>query len=399
MAVVPEASSQIECAICGKKTHAMHLHLKEHHPEMSIDQYRTAYPDAPLLSDYAAKVIAEREAGKKGKPPVVKAESEESSDTVAATPDASGKFKRDALHTLFGLKGKEGLSSSGKPIPVTVMIPDETAAKFIPPRDEDYVFTPGVLKDALIGLELNIPTYVWGHAGTGKSTLIEQICSITQRAMIRVQHSANTEEAHITGQWTVKGGETVFEPGLLLLAMKNGWVYVADEYDFASPSVLAVYQAVLEGKACVTKEADEKWRIVQPHEGFRFMATGNSNGSGDESGLYQGVMIQNAANYERFGMVINMPYMKESEETRILSSKLGLEKEDANKLVKFANLVREQFNSKRMMATISPRALLYAGTIGLRKGCFKAGIECSFANRLSSVDREVVKGLAQRVFG
>ena len=39
--------------------------------------------------------------------------------------------------------------------------------------------------------------------------------------------------------------------------MKHGWVYLADEYDFAFPQILGVYQPVLEGEALVIKEATQ----------------------------------------------------------------------------------------------------------------------------------------------
>ena len=89
----------------------------------------------------------------------------------------------------------------------------------------------------------------------------------------------------------VKNGETVFELGPLPYAMKHGMVYCADEYDFAEPAVLSIYQSVLEGKPLIIKEADLENRVIKPHPNFRFCATGNTNGAGDSFGLYQGTRI------------------------------------------------------------------------------------------------------------
>lgn len=164
-----------------------------------------------------------------------------------------------------------------------------------------------------------------------------------KRPLLRVQHTLNTEESHIVGQWTAKGGETKFELGPLALAMKHGWVYLADEYDFALPSVLSVYQPVLEGKSLVVKEADAENRIIRPHENFRFVATGNTNGSGDETGLYQGTSIQNAANYDRFEVVLQARYMAHELEARILTNQAKIPESDAKRIVEFASRVREGF--------------------------------------------------------
>ena len=133
--------------------------------------------------------------------------------------------------------------------------------------------------------------------------------------MIRAQHTASTEESQIVGQILAKNGSTYFEPGLLSLAMRLGWVYLADEYDFAYPQILGIYQPVLEGEALTLKEATPEWRTVKPHAKFAFIGTGNTNGSGDETGLYQGTNIQNAANFSRFGIVAESQYMKRRKST------------------------------------------------------------------------------------
>ncbi|MDW2825454.1 hypothetical protein [Klebsiella quasipneumoniae] len=67
---------------------------------------------------------------------------------------------------------------------------------------------------------------------------------------------------------------------------------------------------MLEGKALIIKEGTPEWRYVEPHKPFASIGTGNTNGSGDETGLYQGTNIQNAANFSRFGIVSHVKYME-----------------------------------------------------------------------------------------
>jgi cobaltochelatase CobS len=165
------------------------------------------------------------------------------------------------------------------------------------------------------------------------------------------------------------------------------------------PSVSSVYQAVLEGKALVIKEAPANMRVIKPHPNFRFVATGNTNGSGDETGMYQGTNIGNSANYDRFTMVINKQYMKASAESQILQNHVGLVKEDADKMVQYAGLVREAYDGAKISDVISPRTLIAAARIGVKRGSFRQGITLSFINKLSKIDREVCDGLAQRIFG
>lgn len=394
-------SEKIKCELCNAEVHSIQIHLKSDHPGVTVEDYIRDFPEAPLMSELAKRKLAEKRAASSAAAP------EESKLEMAGTGAAAtvstlipkGAITKRPFNEVFNLgKAKAAFSSKGDPIPISVIFTPEHP-DMVPVSSDDYVYDIDELKNVILALELNIPCYVWGHKGSGKSELFEQIAARTGRGFMRVQHTVNTEESHIVGQWTVKDGQTVFEYGPLPLAMLNGWTYCADEYDFALPSVLSVYQAVLEGKPLIIKEAPAEQRIVKPHPNFRIVATGNTNGSGDETGLYQGTVLQNSANYDRFGMVIHKQYMKKAAESLILQNRVGLVKEDADKMVEFATLVREAYDGAKISDVVSPRTLIYAAKIGVKRGSFRQGITLSFINKLSKVDREVCDGLAQRIFG
>lgn len=390
-------SEKITCQICGAAVHSVQLHLREEHPDWTTEKYQEQYPDAPMLSELAQRRLEELRHKKEEGVTVEMATS--ATATVAAFIPKDGVAKKP-MHELFELgKVKAAMNSRGEPVPISYIVNAGDYADMVPELDSGYIYDIEILKNVLLGLELNIPIYAWGHAGTGKSTLFEQVAARTNRSLIRVQHTVNTEESHIVGQWTVKDGHTVFELGPLALAMKHGWVYMADEYDFGIPSVLSVYQPVLEGKSLVIKEADSANRVIKPHPNFRFVATGNTNGSGDESGLYQGTNIQNEANYDRFGIVVEVKYMPEKVETQILVNQAGVMKEDAMKLVEFGKTIREAYAANKISKPISPRALINAASIGMRRGSWRTGLSLAFINKMTRADREVVDAMAQRIFG
>ena len=384
MTVEKATSGKIACKICGAYVHSIQMHIKSDHHDWNMELYKTTYPGEPILSELALQKI--EEASKKA--------------AVEEKAPINTDGKR-ALHELFGLgKVKAAMNARGDSINVTSFIgTDISHPELLQDVDKNYVFEIENLKNAMMAIELKIPMYIWGHAGTGKTTLLEQIAARTGRMLLRVQHTINTEESHIVGQWTARAGETVFELGPLAMAMKYGWSYLADEYDFALPSVLSVYQPVLEGKPLVIKEADAANRIIRPHPNFRFLATGNTNGAGDDTGLYQGTQVQNAANYDRFHMVLEIKYMKAALETQVLMNQAGISKVDAEKMVDFANRVRESYEGSKISAPISPRTLIASAQIGLGKGSYRQGIALAFANKLSRIDKEVVDGLSQRLFG
>ncbi|CDT53745.1 putative porphyrin biosynthetic protein [Vibrio coralliirubri] len=389
----------IECKLCSKSVHSIALHLKKEHDGITVDDYEERFPGSPLLSEAArAKIEAKKKA-------VGEAKKEEPKKTAvaAAVEENTGKVP---LHELFNLGSiKAARTAKGNPIPITTLEMPEKEPELVPVFDTDYVFDVDVLKSCLMGIELSIPTYIWGHAGVGKSTFWENIAAATNRRLRRVQHTPNTEECHIVGQYVVKHIEdpktgelkakTEFELGDLPIAMLNGDIYMADEYDRAYPNVLSVYQAVLEGKALHIKEAPPELRYIRPHPNFRFVATGNTNGSGDETGLYQATVVQDAATFERFGIVEKIEYMPAKKETAIVMRKTGLVESDAKKIVDFAAKIRQSYPTE-VSLTLGPRVLINIAKIGLLRGDFVKGVMVSYSNRLPEAEAQAALSIAQR---
>lgn len=397
----PSASDKIICKIDGQPCHSIERHIKEFHGDWTIERYKQEFPNEPLLSEFALAKLAEIRAKKE------REKLTENLHTGLNRPKHGPTALRKPFHEIFGIGNVPAAMSEAtkQPIPITVFENlDETDTALVPDVDDNYVFNVELLKMVMIAFELNMPIYLWGYHGTGKTTLLEQASARTGRPFMRVQHTANTEEAEVIGQWVVdaKDGVSVteFQLGPLPTAMVNGYNFCADEYDVAQPGIVALYQSVLEGKPLYIKNAPPALRMIRPHPNFRMMATGNTNGGGDESGLYQGTQIQNAANYSRFRITEEVTYMDEKLEIAVIQGQARIEKRDSERLVKFANMVRDQFKSGKIGMTVSPRELISAGLLGrVRGGNFRKGLEAAFINRLSRVDKEAVGQLAQRIFG
>ncbi len=381
----------ITCQECGETSHLIVSHLKNKHPEISLEQYQEKYPLAPIMSAKAAAAMEEHKAKTAGLSGTYRAEAD------AAKPVAKVKqFFHDVFG--FGSTNKDAMSARNTPIGINVMDLDSLGnhAQLIPAIDPDYVYDASLTKTVVMGMEMNIPIYLWGHAGVGKTSLYEQVAAKTNRPYIRVQHTSNMEEADVEGRWVVNAkSEMEFLNGPLVDAMEIGAIYCADEYDFASPTVSSIYQAVLEGKALFIKACNRK---IVPHPNFRFVATGNTNGAGDESGLYQGTMLQNAANYERFGIVDRVNYMPAKSEIAMITGKTTASKQDAELIVRFATMMREAYDKKEVAAPMSPRSTLNAAKLGVARADMKYGIRVSYINRLPETSAATANGVLTRLF-
>lgn len=382
------------CHIDGAQVHNVPHYIENNLTDWTVAMYLDVYgEDLPLYSETYLSTRANR---------VENIRTKMMAEVAALRPGNTGLggSKKVDLAEVFGLAPSKALNKAGKPIQTTVLTDiDPNVAGFVPDIDEEYVFDAAILRDLNLGFELSLNILAWGLHGTGKTSVLEQFCARTGRPMIRIQHTDSTEEAHILGQYTLKDGSTVFEPGPLAVAMRQGLTYLADEYDFARPNVTAVYQPVLEGKSLVIKEAPPEWRVVKPHPNFRFAATGNTNGAGDDTGLYQGANIQNAANYSRFGVTLQINYMDAEHEAKVVVEKSNIDPADAKKLVELAGNIRNSFRRGELTATVSPRELINTAIIAYANGGdFGAGFKLAFVNRLSEVDRIACKEAIQRAF-
>lgn len=111
--------------------------------------------------------------------------------------------------------------------------------------------------------------------------------------------------------------------------------------DLTPPEVLAGLNTVLDGSPlCISENGGE---LIFPNPMFRFVATANTNGSGDMTGLYQGTQRQNLAWLDRF-MLVEMGYPEPDVEKHLLSKRFpSLPDEIRDHMVSYANEVRKLF--------------------------------------------------------
>lgn len=424
----------INCALCGKKDVMMLLHFTpkadtgelkcpKHpvndngdpmSPPDALAKYKTMYPHCETISKEAMGVLLKKQEREEEEQRIAMAtaavtaepasEPSDGDTSATVTPiygyTASTEYRteRAALNEILGLPSGSLTNAMGNPI-VTDVFLNRPFPEFVPEVNKSYMFSDTeLIKDVLMCFTTGMPAYLWGHAGTGKSSMPTQLAARLNRPIMRAQHTASTEESHITGQILAKGGRTYFEPGLLTMAMKHGIIYLADEYDFAYPQILSLYQPVLENEPLILKEATPEWRRTTPHKHFAFVATGNTNGSGDETGLYQGTNQQNAANFSRFALVTKVEYMPEDQEIEILKSN-GIPEAMSRLYVKFATRCREAFEAHEISQPIGPRELILAGKIGVMRQNPMLGLMKAYINKLPSASAHAVTEFAQRIFG
>lgn len=229
---------------------------------------------------------------------------------------------------------------------------------YVPALDPDYEFDVSHLIAGLSALVLNQNVWAWGHTGTGKTTLFEQIAARLQWPVTRFNLDSGIERTDLIGQTVLEeqNGTTVstFKPGPLVEAMKAGHIILLDEMDFVRPDTAYALQRALESKGLLLTENGGE--LVVPSPMTRFVATANTRGQGDESGLYQGARVQSTALLNRFSKWLKIGYITLDAEIRLLGKKFSeLDSKYHKQIANFAAEMRQSFLKEQTSIAFSPR--------------------------------------------
>jgi len=229
----------------------------------------------------------------------------------------------------------------------------------VPAINPDYIFRKESLVKAVRCLASGENLWLSGHTGSGKTTLIEQVAARLGWPVARVAFDSNVGRSELVGRMQLagdgKGGtESSWLAGILERAITNGYILLCDEMDAGHPNSLYTLQPLLEGKSLTLLE--DGGRIVPASPVFRTVATGNTTGNGDPSGLYPACRILSAATLDRFSTFISVPYMTLDEESKLISSSVpSLSQKLVGKLAKFACEMRNAFTTNQTPVSYSPR--------------------------------------------
>ena len=297
--------------------------------------------------------------------------------------------------------------SSNEDFPVAVFhdyVWDERIAFLIPQVDESYVLDKELAKDVLMAWEMNDKVLAYGPTGAGKSSLIEQLCARTHRPFLRINCTGDMDSSMIFGQLTANSGSTVWEDGAVTEAVKYGAVFAWDEWDVTPPEISMGLQWLLEdGGQLFLKEKPGATREKQvtPHEHFRLVAIGNTQGQGDDTGAHAGTNVQNSATLDRFGTTVYVDYLSNDVEEKMLLNRWShvLDGKQAKELVKLANLIRLGYKSDQLNLTISPRTLLsICKKLAMGTTLIKA-FNTTYLNKLNDTQRKVASELFHKIYG
>ncbi|MDR3037869.1 MAG: CbbQ/NirQ/NorQ/GpvN family protein, partial [Candidatus Adiutrix sp.] len=275
-----------------------------------------------------------------------------------------------------------------------------------------YLFHESSREVVVWFLEKSDPLYIFGPAGSGKTSLVKELASRVNYPVFEVTGHSRLEFPELVGHLTVENGQMAFQYGPLALALKYGGLFLLNEIDLLDPATAAGLNSILDGSPlCIPENGGE---IIQPSPRFRFVATANTNGAADETGLYQGTLRQNCAFMDRFWLC-EIGYPKPELEIALLARLTPELPDDLRaRMVEYANEVRRLFlgqageNSPEhpLEVTFSTRTLIRWAKLTVRfQPLARQGVpplvhalDRALAFRASAESRVCLHELAQRIF-
>ena len=333
---------------------------------------------------------------------VEKGELEKATTVEEITEAASEPIDPDSAYAMLGI-------TSHKEIPnfkVTTFTKEswnEEVQFLVPTVDTTYKLPVDASLAILRSWESNDKTLIYGPTGSGKSSLVKELCARTNRPFLRVNATGDMDSSMMFGQLTAKDGSTIWQDGSVTEAVRYGAVLAWDEWELTPPEIAMGMQWLLEDNARLfLKEMPGKVsdKYIVPNDNFRIVCLGNTQGSGDETGHHAGTNVQNSATVDRFGTVVKLDYMSPEEEVEMIMSKVkGASKKTVTSLVKIAGLIRQAYKTNQLNITFSPRTLIGVTnkmTLGLS---LNSALTIQYYNKLNDTNQRVARELVKKVVG
>lgn len=181
-----------------------------------------------------------------------------------------------------------------------------------------------------VAFKNKLPLMFVGPSGCGKTRFVEFMAATLGRPLVTVVCNDETSTTDLLGRYLIKGGETVWQDGPVLSAIKSGAILYLDEVVEAREDIIVILHSLSDHRRQVY--IDKKNEVVTAPEEFLLVASYNPLGKRGLKGLRESTR-------QRF-VTLDFKYPSHDQEVEIVSIESGLEKKEVRGLVKLAEKLR-----------------------------------------------------------
>lgn len=281
-----------------------------------------------------------------------------SAGAIDNTPPVVNVVARKNLRDVFELTKREGGQALKQALDtLTVPLCDYFDA---PGIDPNYIWSADLAAHLGACDASTMNLWLAGHAGVGKTEGVKQYAARLYRPFIRIPIDRTTEKVDLIGQMEpTKDGGAAWRDNALTKAFRTPYAIVLiDEPTLLRSGTLAFLQTALDTRTLHLPTGE----VVDCADGVLFVAADNTLGTGDETGRYVDTSPVNHAFLDRFALRLNVAYLAQELEAKMLSKRSRIPLDAATIMVDYATLTRDNARSGKLTVGLTPRRLLAWGT-------------------------------------
>lgn len=160
--------------------------------------------------------------------------------------------------------------------------------------------------------------WLFGPSGAGKSDFVRELHARIKCPLWEINAHEHMTPANLFGRTVVRNASTQFVEGVVPRWLRCGGTLLINEYTTLRPDVMNVLKSVLEVERTLTLTESEDLTPIVGHPSCRLIVTDNTNGRGDDSGLYVNTNAQSVADLRRFSAFFELDYLSADEEKALL---------------------------------------------------------------------------------
>ena len=238
-------------------------------------------------------------------------------------------------------------------------------------------------------------TLLLGPTGTGKTDIIIRIAKLLEIELNIYDMGAMIDPlTDLLGTHRIKDGNSVFDYAKFVSDVQKPGIILLDELSRAPLMTNNILFPCLDHRRTLNIEiaGSTDVRAVKVHPDCVFIATANI---GQE---YSGTNDIDAALMNRFN-ALQVEYLPQDVEERILNIRTGIELDKANKILNVANAIRDSYLKQNISKPISTRETLECAELVVDGFTIKDSINLVFCQKFSKTDNDEYDTVKKLIMG
>lgn len=248
-------------------------------------------------------------------------------------------------------------------------------------RKEDFID----ILDSITKLE---DILLVGEPGCGKSEFVLWIASELNIPVVQIQSDGEMSVVDLVGGflYSEERKGTYWEDGIIPKALKEKCWILFDEINMSLPEVLARLHSIMDARHHL--DLKEIGEVIKRSKDTIIFGTMNPS----DDGRHVGIKPLSPALLSRFDIIVNMDFLEEETEKKLIIDKTGVSIKDAELMIKIVTEARNGYKNNEISEIIDTRMLL-AWARKTKIFGIKRGIKNTILSRLDKDSFAVLRGV------